>query len=94
MKSRYCRSQIRETSKSVTLISSFITDTDDYIRNRGDRPQSAFSSSTRPGSAAKMTEPSMRGTFYSSIAGEPAPEVGEKRIVESFRLSNILELNE
>ena len=36
----------------------------------------------------------MRGTFYSSIAGEAPPEVGEKRIVESFRLSNILELNE
>jgi hypothetical protein len=36
----------------------------------------------------------MRGTFYSSVAGESAPEVGEKRIVESFKLSNILELSE
>ena len=36
----------------------------------------------------------MRGTFYSSMAGEGAPEVGEKRIMESFKLSNILELGE
>ncbi len=36
----------------------------------------------------------MRGTFYSSIAGEGIPEVGEKKIVESFKLSNILELSE
>ena len=36
----------------------------------------------------------MRDTFYSSIAGEGSTEVGEKRIVESFKLSNILELGE
>jgi protein-arginine kinase len=41
-----------------------------------------------------MTEPSMRDTFYSSIGGEGGTEVGEKRIVESFKLSNILELGE
>ena len=49
-----------------------------------------MSSSTRPGSAiAKFTESSMRGTFY-SIDENP----GEQRIVESFKLSNVLELSE
>ena len=94
MKILYCRSRIRGTSRSVTYTWILITDLDEYIRNRGDRPPSAFSQSTRPGSAAKMTEPSMRDTFYSSIGGEGGTEVGEKRIVESFKLSNILELGE
>jgi hypothetical protein len=95
MRILYCRSRVRGTSRSVTYTWILITDDlDEYIRNRGDRPPSAFSQSTRPGSAAKMTEPSMRDTFYSSIGGEGGTEVGEKRIVESFKLSNILELGE
>jgi hypothetical protein len=48
--------------------------------------------STRPGSAlAKQTEASMRGTFYSSATPE---NPGERRILESFKLSNILELSD
>jgi hypothetical protein len=54
-----------------------------------------MSQSTRPGSAiAKMTEASMRGTFYSTATGEGANPQGESRIVESFKLSNILELSD
>lgn len=54
-----------------------------------------MSQSTRPGSAiAKMTEASMRGTFYSTATGEVANPAGETRIVESFKLSNILELSD
>jgi len=54
-----------------------------------------MSQSTRPGSAiAKMTEASMRGTFYSTATGEGANPQGETRIVESFKLSNILELSD
>jgi len=50
------------------------------------------SQSTRPGSAiAKMTEASMRGTFYSTVTGD---ETENPRIVDSFKLSNILELSD
>jgi hypothetical protein len=54
-----------------------------------------MSQSTRPGSAiAKMTDTSMRGTFYSTVTGEGPNPAGETRIVESFKLSNILELSD
>ena len=36
---------------------------------------------------------SMRGTFYSSTVNEESTQ-GEQRIVESFKLSNVLELSE
>ena len=36
---------------------------------------------------------SMRGTFYSSTVNEDSTQ-GEQRIVESFKLSNVLELSE
>ena len=36
----------------------------------------------------------MRGTFYSTAMGEGANPPGETRIVESFKLSNILELSD
>ncbi len=41
-----------------------------------------------------MTEPSMRGTFYSSMAGENANEIGETKIVDSFKLSNVLDMTD
>ena len=55
-----------------------------------------MSQSTRPGSAiAKMTEASMRGTFYSTTTGlNDGNAAGDTRIVESFKLSNILELSD
>ena len=55
-----------------------------------------MSQSTRPGSAiAKMTETSMRGTFYSTTTGgNDGIQTGDARIVESFKLSNILELSD
>lgn len=54
-----------------------------------------MSQSTRPGSAIpKMTDTSMRGTFYSTATGEGGNPPGETRIVESFKLSNILELSD
>ena len=39
-----------------------------------------------------MNETSMRGTFYSTTGADENP--GERRIVESLKLSNILELSE
>lgn len=36
---------------------------------------------------------SMRGTFYSTTVNEDSTQ-GEQRIVESFKLSNVLELSE
>jgi hypothetical protein len=56
-----------------------------------------MSQSTRPGSAvAKMTEASMRGTFYSTVTGDEGNQESAEnpRIVESFKLSNILELSD
>jgi len=46
----------------------------------------------------KGTEASMRGSFYST-SGTPADKFGdmqnkENKVVESFKLSNILEFNE
>ena len=64
--------------------------TDEYIRNGDNRPQTGMSQSTRPGSAiAKLTDDAtMRGTFFND------DRLGDTRIVESFKLSNILELTE
>ena len=95
MRILYYRWLIKEINRSVRFYKLELTLTlDDYIRNN-DRPQSAMSQSTRPGSAiAKMTEASMRGTFYSTATGEGANPQGETRIVESFKLSNILELSD
>ncbi|CDW91275.1 UNKNOWN [Stylonychia lemnae] len=69
---------------------------DEYIRNQS-RPQSAVSQSTRPGSSMpKGTEASMRGSFYSTSGGNKFGELQNKetKVVESFKLSNILEFNE
>lgn len=54
------------------------------------RPQSAMSQSTRPGSAMlnKPTEMSMRSSFYSE-----ANNTGDKKLVDTFKLSNVLELS-
>jgi hypothetical protein len=43
-----------------------------------------------------MTEASMRGTVYSTTTGlnEGMAAGGDTRIVESFKLSNILELSD
>ncbi len=52
-----------------------------------------MSQSTRPGSAlAKGTEASMRSSFYSNKNESENP--GERRIVETFKLSNVLELSD
>lgn len=55
------------------------------------RPQSAMSQSTRPGSAMqnKPTEMSMRSSFYSE-----ANTTGDKKLVDTFKLSNVLELSQ
>jgi len=47
----------------------------------------------------KGTEASMRGSFYSTQGGAGADKFGdmqnkENKVVESFKLSNILEFNE
>lgn len=59
-----------------------------------------MTTSTRPGSAAAAKfEASMRSSYYSTAGGAASGEViaedstGEKKIVESFKLSNILELS-
>lgn len=69
---------------------------DEYIKiNNSQRPQSAMSQSTRPGSSmVKATEASMRSSFYSNSETKEVVEVPENKIVECFKLSNVLELNQ